>query len=253
MKLRICTTVKVGKKMSTQRDKVNEGDEVVNCTMTIKGMRVSRDDMEELSGVPIGSMVGLFNQLGEPFEHMSFLLPKRALYCIGSIEHKRESGATLAKLEFTRAIASNIRFNLFSPDDRGPTALMSFSMLWIAAGDEVDDVRDILTHQCLATLIFEEADKQIKLFGDSKPDPVGERKAGQRAKLDKQLKRANDLAKEGIELIDKIEAAEAPKPVEPDPKPAGGAADKPIGPKFESEIRAAAARRPRSERPPAKR
>jgi hypothetical protein len=246
MNVRISTACKVGKKMQTSRDKVGDsGDEVVNCTITVKGLRVSCDHMDELAGLPIGASRSLYNQINEPFQHMSFLLPKRELYAVGSIEHKRESGATIAKLDLPRAIAHSLRFTLFTPDDLGPTAILSFSLLWVAAGDEVDDVRDLLTHQCHAIFAFQEADKQMKLFSDSKPSAKADAEAGKRAKLERAVAKGQALAAEGIELIDKIQETSAAEA-----KPEVPTADdgKPIGPKFEAEVKARAAQRPRVER-----
>lgn len=270
MELKIDTSCVVGKKMTTDRHKADAGGEaeIVTCTITVKGIRVSRDQMDELAGLPIGVTSQLYNELGAPYQRMSFLLPKRVLLVSGNVEHRRESGATIAKLKLTKAAAGSLRFNLDTPDEHGPTAMLSFTLMWKAAGDEIEDVKDLLAHTCFLAVTFKEENNQQPLFNDSKPSASAEKAAGERSALDRKRLAAGERATDNDETTVRLtgpglDTGEIPasqfrkmanKVVENE-RAAKAAAAKGksnvvgIGSKFEREAREKAAKHPRRDPP----
>lgn len=186
MELRLNTSCNLPKKMTTERPgKAGESGDDVLCTLAIKGVRVQRDQMDELSGWPIGVTSHLYDELGAPYQHTSFLLPKRQLLFVGTIEARKESGATTAELKLKKALVSSMRFSLDTPDDQGPTAVMSFTLQWKADGDEGEDVRHLLRDRCYLDGKFaDEPQKPLQL--SSPASPKAEAAAGHRAALERQ-------------------------------------------------------------------
>lgn len=193
----------IGKAMSTGRKKLGTGEDgIVACRVKVSGVRVKRREMEELAGMPEGSTETLFRDEDLcPHQKMSFLLPARALMVTGSIEHKRDSGATVGKLEYKKpAVASDIRFSLDKPDDQGAGSLMSFFLTWKAAGDEVEDFEPLAGRTCYMHLTFKPEGQQ-PLFSDAKPNRQQEEAAGTRAKLDRKRLAAGEKETDGDDPI----------------------------------------------------
>lgn len=179
MQLQLDASAAIGKKLTTQSDKAGDA-EIVTCRISVKGLRVTRDQMDELSGLPIGTTAAFFNELGQPMQRVSFLLPKRELIASGTIEHRKESGASIAKLSLQDASVADLRFNLDIPGEQGPTAILSFTVCWKAAGDEVDDVRYLLRRSCYLKLKLTEPPQQMDIEqgqqGSAKGDGPGKGK-----------------------------------------------------------------------------
>lgn len=206
MELTIETSCQVAKRMQTSRDKSGD-DEIVTCGIGVKGVRVQRDQMDELAGLIIGTSGPLFNELGLPQQRMSFLLPKRELLAKGTIEHRRESGRSISKLDLNTAAVGNLRFNLDTPDDAGPTAIMSFTLLWKAAGDEVEEVKHLLAHNCYMKITFRDPPTQQPLGLDNRATAQADQAAGDRAKLDRKRLAAGEKQRD-IEDAPQSEADE---------------------------------------------
>lgn len=177
MEVTVETSGHLKKDMKTSRQKSGD-DEIVTCSVSIKGLRVDREDMEELGGWPIGALGALYNDQAIPYQRASFLVPDRVLAVTGWIEHRKDSGAALARLTFTRpAIGADLRFYLDAPDEtKTPGALMSFSLTWKAAGDEVEDVEPLLKRKCFLKLKFKEEDGTQAMFPPPPAAPPLDRK-----------------------------------------------------------------------------
>lgn len=210
MELRLNTSCNLPKKMTTERPgKAGESGDEVLCTLAIKGVRVQRDQMDELAGLPVGATSHLYDELGAPFQHMSFLLPKRMLLFIGKIEARKESGATTAELDLKKAIVSSMRFSVDTPDDQGPTAVMSFTLQWKAAGDEGEDVKHLLRDRCYMDGKFaDEPQKPLNLTSASSKD---EKAAGHRAKLEKEKNAGLGAEDDVYEAAKKLAATQTGK------------------------------------------
>lgn len=175
----------VQKRMQTSADKSGD-DEIVTCRIGVKAVRVNREQMEQLAGLPADTTLTLFDDVGMPRQRMSFLLPTRELVASGMIEHRKESGAKIAGLKLSTAVVADLRFNLDTPEQDQPTSVMSFTLLWKAAGDEVDEVRGLLNRKgCFMSLAFKEPPTQMQV-------PLGPQPAGPpaRAGVDRKQKAA---------------------------------------------------------------
>lgn len=184
LKLTIERLCHVKKSMKTSADKSGD-DEIVTCRIGVQGIRVHADQMEELGGLPIGACNPLFTDTGMPLQRMSILFPKRELVAEGKIEHRRESGAANATLEVSTAVVADLRFNLDVPEEGQETCLMSFTLIWKAAGDEVEEVRGLLNRKgCLMKMKFREPElsQQQDAFNGG---PKAEKAAGERAKQER--------------------------------------------------------------------
>lgn len=207
------TSCTVSKKMSTARKTGSGDDDVVICSISVKGIGVSREHMETFCGQPLGAMANLYNQHGVPNKPISFLLPKDVLLCTGTIEHRRESGASVAKLSLIRAGVSSQRFNLDTPDDSGARSKYSFTLTWKAAGDEVDDVRALLGNTCALTLKFiDDSMQQVPLWQGSPVSLKAEKAAGAKQKIDRKRKASGEKESDSDST--------PPPPVEDAAKPA---------------------------------
>lgn len=211
MELNIERLCHVQKRMQTSADKSGD-DEIVTCRVGVKGVRVHRDQMEELGGLPIGATAPLFTEAGMPIQRMSFLFPKRELIAAGKIEHRRESGATNATLQLTTAVVADLRFNLDVPEEDNETCMMSFTLVWKAAGDEVDEVRGLLNRKgCWMKMKFREPElsQQSDAFAGG---PKAEAAAGAKAKQERADRK-------------RLAAGETPEEAKQTPPPAAAAGD----------------------------
>lgn len=200
MELKISTLVDVGKKMTTTRQK---DAELVTCQISVKGMRVSREQMEMLAGLPADAASGLFDDLGAPYQRMSFLFPKRELAAAGTLQMKRDSGAVASELSLSLAACADLRFNLDHPDDKGPTSVSSFTLMWKAAGDEVSDIEPLLGQKVFLELKFRDS-AQAQLFHGSTASPNAEAEAGHRAALDRKRQAAGEKESDSDEGDDAL-------------------------------------------------
>lgn len=198
MQVKLATLCDVGNKMTTTREK---GSDLVTCRISVKGVRVSHEHMDELAGLPIGATATLFDELGAPLQRMSFLLPKRGLLAKGKLQLRGESGAVRGELNLsaTPAVCSDLRFNLDTPDDKGPTAMWSFTLIWKAAGDEVEDVEPLLAcgnkrEKAYIEMDFTEEQQTKPLFDSSTASRTAEEEAGHRAALDRKRQAAGEKA-----------------------------------------------------------
>lgn len=191
MQLKITSLCNVSKKMGTERP-TGGGDEsdIVTCSVTVK-VRVQRDTVDELAGIPIGSTQHLYDDLGVPYQHTQMQFPKRVLLASGWIEHRRDSGAAMARLEIKMAAAGALKFKLDTPDDQGPTALAQFALVWKATGDEGEDVKAILGRKCWMEITFADQPQQ-PLFRGSVRSPKAEAQAAAKEKLDRKRQAAGE-------------------------------------------------------------
>lgn len=206
MEIKIEASCDIGKNMATKRQTGGD-DDMVTCSLTAQGLRVTSDQMDELGGQPIGASANYYAEDGVPHEHTVQNFPKRCLLVTGSIEHRKESGKTIAKLQFTNpAIASGLRFRL----DTERTALFAFALTWKAAGDEVEDVKALLKRKCYINLTIKSEPRTERLFSDSQSSPASDAAVGRGAKLDQKRRAAGEkeeesTATENVEVTIEVE------------------------------------------------
>lgn len=229
--IKLIGSAKVGKRMVTERKgKEDEGEGLVTCEIEISNLLVSVSQQEELSGLPMGALRTLCSVTGMPYQAMRISMEKRALLVAGVIEHRKDSGVAIASLKLSKCTAGKLKFKLSTPsgNDEG-SALMSCSLMWKAAGDEVDDVRALIKRRCYVELTFKEPPENLQLFNHSASSSKQEEAAGDRAKIDRKRRQAGETQKDVDDVpAGLVHPAGAEKPEE---QPGDGAASNvvPIG------------------------
>lgn len=105
---------------------------------------MSRDQLDEIVGLPIGwSTHALFDEQGAPFVPFTIGVPRVDLTATGVIRGGSGDDARDPSLTLRDAEVSGIELDLTTHG-----ALLSCGLAWKAAGDEVDDIADLLGKLC---------------------------------------------------------------------------------------------------------
>lgn len=144
----------IGKSITAKRKKIGDSDKTI-CEIKVQ-MTVNRRQFEQLAGLPEGWCNNFYAEEGLPIAAMSLLMTKRELEVSGQLSRGEEDFE--AVLEVNKATASDMRF---VPEPN--TAIFICKLSWVAAGDEVDDVKDLLGSFCSVDLRFKTPAEQGKL------------------------------------------------------------------------------------------
>lgn len=163
----------IGKKMAVDRVKVDDADMVV-CKITL-AFDATREQAAEIAGIPLASLMSLYNESGTPVQHASILLTKRELLVKGRIarhiaqdqqEDLVEPNKKPPELQLPKALAKDMRFVL-EPMKAG----FRGSIMWKAAGDEVEDIKALLATDAEIALTFEDPKVELRAQGgDVQPE-----------------------------------------------------------------------------------
>ncbi len=143
MTIDINATCEVAKSFSVKREKRDDDTEAVIAHLKIAELLLDRDQVDEIVGLPIGwSSQSLFDEFGAPLVNMALVLGRKDLTLSGVIRGGKddESGP---RLTLRDAEVSGITLDLTKLG-----ALLSCGLAWEAAGDEVDDIADMLGKLC---------------------------------------------------------------------------------------------------------
>ncbi len=136
----INSTCQVAKSLSIRAKKGGDDSEIVVAQLGIVDVPVSRDQADEILGVPIGWTERLYDELGAPFFAGEIKIAK-----------DRDCSATIAarrhKLKCANATLSGITLEL-----RPNEMLMCATLTWPVAGDESADAEDMLGKLCTIEL-----------------------------------------------------------------------------------------------------
>lgn len=144
----------VGKSIRASRKKVDDNEQTI-CEIRVQ-MTVTREQFAQLAGVPYSLVESFYGEEGLPLERMSLLLTKRELAAHGKLT--RGEGEHTATLEIKKATAVNLTF---VPEPN--MAVFICKLSWIAAGDEVEDVKDLLGCYCNVDMTFKGPAEQRNL------------------------------------------------------------------------------------------
>ncbi len=144
MRVEINTIGQVGKSLTVKRTKVDD-DEVVVATLKFEDAVVDRETIDELCYQPIGWAQGaFFDENGAPRIRLNLGLWKKLdLTATGAIKGVKAGQAIKLKQAELRDVELSLH-------DKG--ALMSGSLTWEVAGDEVEDLEPLLGRLC--TMVF---------------------------------------------------------------------------------------------------
>jgi hypothetical protein len=154
MRVEVNTIGQVGKSLTVKRTKIDDA-EVVVATLKFEDAVVDRETIDELCYQPIGWAAGaFFNDLGAPRIRLNLGLWKKLdLTVTGAIKGVKASEAIKLKQAELRDVELSLH-------EMG--ALMSGTLSWEVAGDEVEDLEPLLGRQCsMVFTIIDDGQKQI--------------------------------------------------------------------------------------------
>lgn len=142
MSIKLSATCDVAKSFAVKREKQADDTETVVAHLKISDVLVDRDQLDELCAQPIGwSQAALFDELGAPLLRATLELHRVEWRLSGAIrggDTKASPWLTLKDADVTALTLGLTKHG----------ALMACALSWQAAGDEVDDVADLLGKTC---------------------------------------------------------------------------------------------------------
>lgn len=142
MSIRISATCEVAKSFSVKREKRDDDTEAVIAHLKIADVMLDREQIDEVIGLPIGwAQSALFDEQGAPYRRLTLGVPRTDLTLTGTIAGGDKPDSP--RLTLKDAEVSGITLDLTTLG-----ALLSCGLAWVAAGDEVDDIADMLGKLC---------------------------------------------------------------------------------------------------------
>jgi hypothetical protein len=156
MRVEVNTIGQVGKSLTVKRTKIDDA-EVVVATLKFEEAVVDRETIDELCYQPIGwAQSAFYDDMGAPRIRLNLGLWKKLdLSATGAIKGVKAGEAIKLKQAELRDVELSLH-------DKG--AMMSGSLTWEVAGDEVEDLEPLLGRTC--TMVFTIIDSgQKHIFG----------------------------------------------------------------------------------------
>jgi len=148
MMIHLKSTAEVAKSFAVKREKGVDDAEVVFAHLRIAEVMVGRDELDELCGQPIGWSAGaLFDEFGAPLAHVTLTLHRAEWSAAGGISGGEKSFDP--KLRLKDAEVGSLTLELTKLG-----ALLACQLSWVVAGDEVDDIADLLGKLCAVDLVL---------------------------------------------------------------------------------------------------
>ena len=145
----------IGRSLKTTATKTDDSDETV-CEIKAQ-LTVKRAEIDWLAGFPADFAAHFYSEDGAPIANMELRLPKRELGVSGKLWRGDDEHASTLVLK--KATADSLRFKL---EPNGAVLICRIS--WRAAGDEIEEVKDLLGKWCSVELTFSDPlSKQAKL------------------------------------------------------------------------------------------
>ena len=142
MPIQINATCEVAKSFSVKREKIDDGTEIVVAHLKVADVMLDREQIDEIVGLPIGwSQSALFDDQGAPYRRFTIGVPRTDLAATGVIRGGRDDDGPSLTLRDAELSAITLDLTTLG-------ALLSCGLAWRAAGDEVDDIADLLGKLC---------------------------------------------------------------------------------------------------------
>lgn len=142
MSITLSATCEVAKSFSVKREKRDDDTEAVVAHLKVADVMLDREQIDEVIGLPIGwAQSALFDEQGAPYRPLTLGVPRKDLTLTGVIKGGGKPAAP--SLTLRDAEMSGITLDLTTLG-----ALLSCGLAWRAAGDEVDDIADLLGKLC---------------------------------------------------------------------------------------------------------
>jgi hypothetical protein len=151
MSIHINATCQVAKSFSVKREKQADDSETVVAHLKVGEIMLDRDQLDELCAQPIGWSAGaLFDEFGAPRAHLSLVLTPRGKVTLSGVVDGGKKPAD-PRLKLKDADVGSIMLDLTKLG-----AMLSCQLSWAAAGDEVDDIADMLGKTCNIVAVLED-------------------------------------------------------------------------------------------------
>lgn len=148
MTIEIEATCEVAKSFSVKREKRDDGTEIVVAHLKVADVMLDRDQIDEIVGLPIGwSQSALFDDQGAPYRRFTIGVPRTDLAATGVIRGGRDDDGPSLTLRDAELSAITLDLTTLG-------ALLSCGLAWRAAGDEVDDIADLLGKLCAIRVVL---------------------------------------------------------------------------------------------------
>lgn len=159
----IDATCEVAKNFSVKREKGPEDVEIVVAHLKVADVMLDRDQLDEIVGLPIGwSSQALYDDQGAPLRRLTLVSERTDLTLTGVIKGGDKPGSP--SLTLRDAEVSGITLDLVPLG-----ALLSCGLAWRAAGDEVDDIADLLGKLCGIHVTLSDGGQGDLLSGVNRP------------------------------------------------------------------------------------
>jgi hypothetical protein len=145
--IHIRSTATLAKSFAVKREKTDDDSERVVAHLKSSDVLIDRDQLDEFCGQPIGWSAGaLFDEFGAPRAHVTLTLHRCEWQASGVISGGEKSDDP--KLRLKDADVDSLTLELTKMG-----ALLACQLSWVAAGDEVDDIADLLGKLCAVDLV----------------------------------------------------------------------------------------------------
>lgn len=157
MKVRIHNECVLGKTLSVKREK-EESQEFLRCHLALAGLFIPSASINTLCDQQPKWIEGaVFDDMGAPRMRLTLGLSDTALFISGTIRRGDGRDAHILQLR-QGATISGIHLELVPLG-----ANMKAKLTWDTAGDEADDVSELLGRACIADITIEDAGQQDML------------------------------------------------------------------------------------------
>ncbi len=157
--INVRSTCKVAKSFSVKREKAADESERIVANLKISDALVDREQLDELCQQPIGwAETALFDDMGAPRASLTLTLHRDDLTLSGVIKGGDKSHYPKLTLKGAELGAVTLELTKFG-------ALLGGTLSWIAAGDEVDDIADMLGCECSFVVVITDGG-QDDMFSD---------------------------------------------------------------------------------------
>lgn len=155
MTIRINSVCKLGKSFSVKSEKDSDKTEITVAHLKFSELFIDRETMDAIAGFPSGwAARSFFDDTGAPLKPLTINLEKRLLSCTGRVMGPDQNPS----LSLVQADLGNIALTLVMHG-----AHLSGEFAWVARGDEVEDLTELLNKLCSAELELRDAG-QADLF-----------------------------------------------------------------------------------------
>lgn len=148
MTIHLDATAQIAKSFAVKREKQADDSELVKASLKLADVFLCRDQLDELLGQPVGWSSGaLYDEFGAPRARVTLALHRSDWTASGVIRHGEKSSDPRLTLKDAELGALALELTKLG-------ATLACTLSWVADGDEVNDVSDMLGQLCGVRLVL---------------------------------------------------------------------------------------------------